>query len=66
MIFGKGNSSLIEVILPNNSYNCNKLRMEVFEYIDEGDFNLIANLKNFTSEPEFPLSCRRSLGDVLS
>ena len=66
MIFGHGNSTLIEVILPNSTYNCNKIRIEVYEFIDGGDENLITILRNFTTPPDFPLACRRSLGDILT
>ena len=47
MVFGKGNSTQIEVVLPKITYNCSILRMEVFEYIEEGEVYIIANLTDF-------------------
>lgn len=40
--------------------------MEVFEYLEEGEDYVIANLTDFKSEANDPLVCRRTLGDVLN
>lgn len=64
-ILGKGNSTVIQVILPKDGgYNCSKIRINVYEYIDEADTNLIAEIKRYTSTN--PLICNFRLSDAMS